>query len=159
MSQKSRSNVDGGVRAKICQIGWQMELENPKYKNKMNITQLAKRANVSPPTARLWWNRRDELLGTGSLLQKPRTGRPPHSSFSTPQKTRKSLEIVENLPEGKHLDDAAKKLKCCKRTVQRHAKKSGGVWKFWDQMFQTRRKSPLQEKTGQTPCAQECQRP
>ena len=93
MSVQAGANVHGGVRAKVCKIGWDMEKENAKYKSKMNFSELARRANVSSPTAKLWWSRRDELLTTGNLKHKPRSGRPPHTRFQTPQKAKKSRFI------------------------------------------------------------------
>ena len=121
----SSSNIPVETRTKILHMGWQMETENPKFKNKMNMNELARRAGVSKNTAKLWWRRRDEFLASGELKHQPRSGRPLHNSFNTPEKLEKALDVLEDLREGEHSPDAAKKLRCCRKTLYNHTNPQG----------------------------------
>ena len=67
-------------------------------------------------------------MNNGVLKPRPKSGRPPHKSFNTPSKVQKALALMEDLPEGKHLQDAAKKLKCHPNTIRNHTAPLG-LWK------------------------------
>ena len=97
-------------------IGYQLVGENPKYGEKMNFAKLARKVEgISPHTAKTWWNRRGEFEDSASLQHRPRSGRPKHKNFDSPQKIEKALEMCEDLKEGQHQFDAAAKLKCSER--------------------------------------------
>jgi hypothetical protein len=114
------TNLKPNQRMKIIRTG--MEMENSGQK--VTYVELSKKTNFNKRTCKLWWDRKDLLLETGTLCdrKKGRSGRPMHPSFSNKQKIDDAITVCENLGTGQHLRDAAKELKCGQRTLQRHLK-------------------------------------
>ena len=100
---------------------------------------LSARCGIPYNACRLAWSRRDELAETGVVKRRKGQGRKRTAAFATPAAKRQAIELMENLPMGEHLPDAAAQLNCSISTVKRHTK--GLV---------TWRSPPLQDALGNT---------
>lgn len=101
---------------------------------------LSSRLNIPLSTCQRSWGRRNELSEVGVIKRRKGQGRKRSAAFSTPEAKRRSIEVMEDLKMGEHLPEAAKKLQCSVRTLQRNTQ--GQV---------TWRNPPLQDALGNTP--------
>ncbi|CAF3256134.1 unnamed protein product [Rotaria sp. Silwood2] len=78
------TNLKPNQRMKIITTGLQIENSGQK----VTYAELSKKTNFDKRTCKLWWDRKDLLLKTGTLCdrKKGRSGRPIHPSFSNKQK-------------------------------------------------------------------------
>ena len=83
---------------------------------------IADEIGVGWKCVKTWVNRIPELMTTGSLQHRPRSGRKKHIAFRTEQKTEESMDVCENLREGEHKKHAAQKLGCCEKTIYNNTK-------------------------------------
>ncbi|CAF4462493.1 unnamed protein product [Didymodactylos carnosus] len=99
-----------------------MQIENSG--RKVTYVELSKETSFNKKTCKLWWDRKDLLLKTGTLCdrKKGKSGRPIQQSFSNKQEIDHAITVRENLQIGQHLKDAAEKLKCAKSTLKKHLK-------------------------------------
>ena len=111
-------NVTPSKRMQIVQCYWQRQALglSTSYKS------IGDECNVGWKCAKRWIERIPELMQTGSITQRPRSGRPKHEAFRTEEKLQESIDILEDLDEGEHKKHGAAKLGCCEKTIYNHTK-------------------------------------
>ncbi|CAF1179538.1 unnamed protein product [Didymodactylos carnosus] len=74
-----------------------MQTENSG--RKVTYVELSKDTSFNKKTCKLWWDRKDLLLKTGTLCdrKKGKSGRPIHQSFSNKQEIDHAITVCENL--------------------------------------------------------------
>ena len=137
MSDSTRSNIQPGTRLLIVKMGHRIQGQIIQDKGlshdaepKVKYTDIQRaigtnhyenhNKQIDIRTIKLWWDRRDTLEDTGSLVHAPRSGRPKHPSFANEEKTEEVVQYCIDLPMGYHQQDVCDEYKCNKKTLRKY---------------------------------------